>query len=834
MTGRVRLMMFRGFSVVFLLLCGLVSALVAQDALPAASITVRDEQNAAILGAVVSIAKSDGSITKSAKADDGSVRFEGLANGTYSVRVEAVGFEPLTANLEVTASQNASLETVLKVAAAHAESVTVEGTEAAPLDRGPSPPVELKRESVKNLPGRPATVSDALPLSPGVIQMPDGTLRLSGSGEHRSALLVDSSDATDPSTGQFGATVPIDSVQTVNVMASPFLAEYGRFTSTVVAVETRRAGDKWHFEINDPLPEFRWRSWHMVGLRSSTPRVSFGGPLIKNRLHIIESAQYEMRSVPVITLSFPDNQQRREGYNSFTGIDYVINSSNALTASVHAANNHVRYANLDFFNPEPVTPNDSSSSFTADVTEHAVISGTLLDSSLTASRFHASVWPQGLLPMELAPGGNTGNYFTDQTRVSTREEWRETWSLTRNLAGEHNLKFGSALAGAAEHAEIEQSPVNIVDPFGALLQNISFTAGQPIHRSDVEFGVFGQDQWTIGTRFALSSGIRADQQEITHTFRVAPRLGFVWTPLHNARTVVRGGAGVFYDRVPLNVYGFSSYPERMITTYAPDGSIASGPTLFYNVTEQAAHSDLPLIYRNGLLPGNFAPYSTNANLQVEEILTPNLRLRAGYLQSRSDGLIVLTERTSPLNALVLNGSGNANVKQFDVTAAARAGRDSELFFSYVRSRSAGNLNEFNNYLADFPPAVILPDTRAALPGDTPNRFMAWGAIALPDKFRIMPKAEYRSGMPWSSLDVMQNYAGAPNSQRFPNYFSLDARISKDFKVNDKYSVRFAISGSNLTNHFNPVSIHSNIADPVYGVFFGEYRRRYTADFDVLF
>jgi hypothetical protein len=541
-----------------------------------------------------------------------------------------------------------------------------------------------------------------------------------------------------------------------------------------------------------------------------------------------------MRSVPVITLPFPDNQQRREGYNSFTAIDYVINPSNALTASIHAANNHVRYANMDFFNPESVTPNDSSSSFTADVTEHAAIGGTLLDSSLTASRFHASVWPQGLLPMTLAPGGNTGNYFTDQMRVSSREEWRETWSLTHNLAGVHNLKFGSSLAGATEHADIQQSPVNIVDPFGTLMENISFTAGQPIHRSDVEFGMFGQDQWAIGTRFALSSGIRADQQEITKTFRVAPRLGFVWTPLHNARTVVRGGAGVFYDRVPLNVYGFSSYPQRIITTYSPDGSIVSGPTLFYNVTEQAAHSDLPLIYRNALLPGNFAPYSTNAHLQVEEILTPNLRLRAGYLQSRSDGLIVLTSRTTPVPALVLNGSGYANVKQFDVTAAARAGRESELFFSYVRSRSTGNLNEFGNYLADFPPAVIPPDARGSLPGDTPNRFLAWGTISLPDKFRIMPKVEYHTGMPWSPLDVMQNYAGAPNSERFPNYFSLDARISKDFKVNDKYSVRFAISGSNLTNHFNPVSIHSNIADPVYGVFFGEYRRRYTADFDVLF
>ena len=42
------------------------------------------------------------------------------------------------------------------------------------------------------------------------------------------------------------------------------------------------------------------------------------------------------------------------------------------------------------------------------------------------------------------------------------------------------------------------------------------------------------------------------------------------------------------------------------------------------------------------------------------------------------------------------------------------------------------------------------------------------------------------------------------------------------------------AGANLTDHFNPVSAHTNVADPQYGVFFGQYRRRFTADFDVIF
>jgi hypothetical protein len=39
--------------------------------------------------------------------------------------------------------------------------------------------------------------------------------------------------------------------------------------------------------------------------------------------------------------------------------------------------------------------------------------------------------------------------------------------------------------------------------------------------------------------------------------------------------------------------------------------------------------------------------------------------------------------------------------------------------------------------------------------------------------------------------------------------------------------------TNLTNHFNALEMHSNIADPHYGDFFGNYPRRILLDFDFL-
>jgi hypothetical protein len=781
---------------------------------------------------------SDGAPRSAETNASGEARLTGLAPGRYRVTIGAKGFDDLVTFIDVVAESAetpaTAIDAILTTGGPRTDSITVQGVIEAPLEQANTPAV-LDRQQVKNLPDRPRTVSDALPLAPGIVRLPNGQLRLSGSGEHRSALLLNSATASDPATGQFGATVPIDSVRTMNILSSPFLAEYGGFTGDVVAVETRKGGDKWTFELNDPLPEFRWRSWHMVGLRSSTPRVSFGGPLKANRLFVLESAQYEMRESPVITLPFPNNEFRREGYNSLTALDYTINQANLVTATFHLADQHTRFANLDFFNPQQVSPTTADSTYAADLTEHSTFHGTLLDSGISANSFRDGVWPQGELDMIMTPSLNGGNYFSRQTRTSSRLEWRETWSFSKQLLGTHNLKFGSVVGGSNEHAQLAERPVDIFDAGGALIENITFTPGLPIARSDVESAFFAQDQWVLNTRMSLNFGLRAGQQEVTDVFRLGPRAGLVFTPFANGRTIIRAGTGVFYDRVPLNVYGFAFYPDQIITQYNPDGSVLSGPFRYFNLTEPAAPHHSPLIYRSNNVPGNFAPYSINLNLQVEQILSPRLRVRVNYLLSHSEELIVIAPRVSDTeHAFVLNGEGNSRFRQVEFTAAATAGKESQIYLTYTRSYSAGNLNEFDNYLASFPPAVILPDAHTFLPGNAPDRFLAWGTLAFPMKFRLMPKVEYRSGFPWSPLTPAQQYVGVPNQSRFPNSFSADARVTKDFKVTDKYSFRFGVSGSNLTNHFNPISVHANIGDPAYGVFFGEYRRRYTADFDVLF
>ena len=51
----------------------------------------------------------------------------------------------------------------------------------------------------------------------------------------------------------------------------------------------------------------------------------------------------------------------------------------------------------------------------------------------------------------------------------------------------------------------------------------------------------------------------------------APRIGFAFLPLLDGRTVIRGGIGLFYDDIDLNVATFPQLQERVLTRFGPDG-----------------------------------------------------------------------------------------------------------------------------------------------------------------------------------------------------------------------------------------------------------------------
>jgi hypothetical protein len=775
-------------------------------------------------------------VVASADTDaNGQASFPRLKPGRYTIAVTRTGMQPIEhGGVSVEASSHQELELVMKPQVQH-QSVNVEET-VAPVEQGASVPTRLPPQSAKELPTKPATVAEALPLVPGVVRRQDGGLQISGSVEHRSSLIVNSADVTDPATGQFGLTVPIDSVESLNVYQTPYMAEYGRFSAGLVSVETRRGGEKWKWELNDPFPDFYIRSWHLNGLRDATPRLNAEGPLIAGKLYFSEGLEYEVRKTEIYTLPFSD-QKKKEGVNSFGQLDWVISGRNLLTGTVHIAPQKLDNVNLDYFNRISTTPDASTQNYTETVADRYTLGGGLLDNTLSYTRFNADVWPHGALALAIQPQVRTGNYFAQQAREAGRLSWFPSYTF-RQLKrwGTHVFKIGSYIARSSDNGQISEHEIDIRDAAARLLESITFVGGRPYDMKDTEYAFFGQDHWALTPRLALDLGLRTESQEVSESFRLAPRVGVALTPFAHSGTVVRFGAGYFYEHVPLNVYAFNLYPRQWQTFYGPEGQITGGP-YYYGNALSAVNVRIPFVFRTQG-PGNFSPVSVTGSMEVEQPVTSVLKVRISYIQSASRGLVVMSRQApDPVNnvgANTLLGSGTSDYRQFEVTARLHLSEDRQLFFSYVRSRSRGDLNDFNSYLGSFPLAILRPDVYATLPGDLPNRFLSWGLLKLPRGFQVAPVAEFRDGFPYATLDALQNYVGVPNHNRWGSFFALDARISKDVRVSPKYTVRLSVSGFNLSNHFNAEAFHNNIADPAYGLYFGERHRRMTMDFDVLF
>ena len=299
--------------------------------------------------------------------------------GGLRLTAKVAGYIPATTDVPL--QDRSAIEITLSKTILVQETTTVQADSPNVLSESASSETKLPMESATSSPLRPSTLVDALPLVPGVIRTPDGRVQIAGQDEEHSSLLVNSVNVNDPSTGSFGLSIPIDSVDILKVMQSPYLAQYGDFTAGIVSAETRRGGDKFNQSLNDPLPESRIRSGHLVGIADASPRLNLSGPLIENRLYYLVGLEYLMSKTEVRTLPFPENVIRSDAVNSFTQIDGLMGARNSITGTLHFAPRSVQYANLNYFDPQPVTANADYREDTGTISEHFSIGGGVVSST---------------------------------------------------------------------------------------------------------------------------------------------------------------------------------------------------------------------------------------------------------------------------------------------------------------------------------------------------------------------------------------------------------------------------------------------------------------------
>src|SRR6202142_15603 len=131
---------------------------------------VTDATNAAIPGATVTITNRETALQRTAKTDDeGRFNFPQLKPGTYSVKVEAEGFDPLqNDNVLSGLGQKQTVNFTLKVAQSNQ---TVEVSGAAPLinPENPNTSTNLNAPALENLPNPGGDLTYPLQFAAGAL-----------------------------------------------------------------------------------------------------------------------------------------------------------------------------------------------------------------------------------------------------------------------------------------------------------------------------------------------------------------------------------------------------------------------------------------------------------------------------------------------------------------------------------------------------------------------------------------------------------------------------------------------------------------------------------------
>jgi len=766
--------------------------------------------------------KQAAQIAETSANDAGEYEFGKLLPGEYTLEATVDGFKSSSKTVTVHAGETLVENVKLELADITA-SVTVASTAQSVDITETATANTVKQNTLQTLPLPNEQLLDALPLVPGVVRGPDGQIDMNGARASQSSMTVNSANVTDPVTGQFAFNLPIEAVESVQVLTNPYAAEYGNFTGGVTAVATRSGTDKFNVEAQSFFPRFRRRGDKWSGIEAFTPRLAFSGPLKRNKLWFMQSFQYRFVRTPVESLPSDKRDTGLESFDSVTQIDWDINPKHHLTTIFSLFPEKLRFVGLDTFNPEEVTPNYKQRGFFWGVNERWTVSDkAVLESYLSVKKFEADVFPSsGEQAMNFAPDTNSGNYFNRQDRRSTRVESLEIYNFTPpDFAGTHFMKIGVGLTHTTFDGRNRSNTVRILRRDGTISEQIDFVGNGTLSRNTSEFSSFFEDKWTMNDRLTLEYGVRLDRDTIAHENNLAPRVAFAFSPIRDGRTVVRGGVGLFYDWINLNIATFSQLQDRSITSFGLDGQ----------QTSQLQH---PAVENGRFL----TPHSVSWNIEFDREWLKNLLVRIAYQQRQGTREYILDplESETSVSSLLLSNSGRSRYREFEVTTRYKFRGQDELNASYVRSRAFGDLNDFNSYYANFENPIIRRNEQSLLPFDAPNRFVFWGNFSAKYGLTVAPVLKFRNGFPLSVIDEDRNFVGPRNrAGRFPNFASLDLQVLKSIaapgQLRENYRFKVGVKVFNLTNHFNPRDFQGNFASDEFGGFYNGVGRKFGMKF----
>jgi hypothetical protein len=891
----------------------------AQQSVDYASIggRVLDQTGAAVAGAQVRARHIDTNVTTATlTAGSGRFRLPALRIGNYELIVRQAGFKDAAVQLSLAAGAAFEVPVSLQVADVTAEVTVAAGTPVLDAARSQITAtvseVEVRslplngrnfQELALVVPGVSPTNLNSTQLFPETSAVLGASLSVSSQRNLSNNFIVDGLSANDDAAALGGITYAVDAVEQFQVVTSGGQAELGRALGGYMNVVTRSGtnvlhGTGYSFVRDDSLNAPNSLSGTRLPMDQWQYGGSLGGPIARNRTFYfanIEQRRLDQTGLTTISTASTALINARLAAAGYQGPPVAtgtypnpIDSTNVMGKIDHEANAQGRFGvRLGLYDVSSQNargagglnaPSASSNLDNRDRTiaaSHAISlsARTLLETraQIAASRLDAP--PSDPIGPAVSIAGVAVFGTSSGSPTHRKNTMYQVVSNLSHQAGAHALRAGLDVLvnddrivypRAARGSYVFSSLANFLT---GLYNNAGFTqtfAVSEVVQQNPNVGMYVQDEWKLNSDLTLNAGVRYDLQFLesinTDLDNISPRVGVAWSPFDDRRTIVRGSAGMFYDRVPLRAVANALLSAGNTTDLAQlrQISVSLSPAqaaapVFPRILDAPSPSvTLPTLTTMDRDLQNAV--SRQAGVEIERQIRSSMVIGIGYQYTRGRQLLMSINQNVPScvaagsnngcrpypeygNNNRYSSAGSSSYHGMHVSLTQRPGRWGHYRVSYTLSSARNNVGEFF-FSSPIDPFDLSKDWgrsdndqrhRLVLSGtaQSPTTPAGNGWETLTRNWQLSGLLQAYSALPFnitSGVTTIQGTAGRPvvngqfierNAGEGNDFFSLGLRVSRTFHLTSRIGLEALAEAFNVTNRENVLTRNTNFGSGSY-------------------
>jgi hypothetical protein len=698
-------------------------------------ITVRDETEAALVHAVVTLTDAAGVPRQVLVDESGIATFTGLVQGTYQVAVDAEGFQSFAGPVTLRRGINTAIATLT---VAIREQIEVREVSAdVRRDNGFS--TTLNKEDI-----------DALSDDPD--EMAEQLRQMAGPGAQ---IFIDGFRG--------GRLPPKDQIQQIRINSNSFSAEYHEAGMVRIEVITKPGMGNWRGTMNfgfrdESLNATNKFATEQLPEQQKRFMVNAQGPLMKGRnglsIAVDGIRSFDAQTIVATTPTGEVQDQVRrpvEGVNATVRFEQLLGATSQLRAEYTRREN--RRSNLgvgDFELRERAygikTETDSL---------RVRNTRTIGKSVFSELRFEATESRSIVNSLSNRTAVRVLDQFTSGGQGQTGLREGRQINLAQNFdfsVRKHMFRTG-VLVDAGWWDSNQQTNANGIFTFSSMedyeagrASNYTRRVGDPnVSYSQVEAGWFFQDDFRASKNLNLSVGLRQEvQTNMDDSLNFAPRAGFTYA-LRKGN--IRGGYGIFYDWLE------SSFYEQVVRV---DGTHQVDQVIINPSYPDPGDGGTPLpASRIQLGPQMSQPTIQQASIGYERPVGGWGNFRTDYMWLRGHDSLRAVNVNAPVDGVRPDATAG-NITQVESTGSRAVDRfNVAMMLRYPRVRGL-----MGNVLYQYANARNFADSPQALPSDSTNPDADWGPSATDIRHRVF--FMFNTPLPLGLRGSMQaQYSSAP-------------------------------------------------------------------------